>query len=39
MNLEEAALATYRALLLGDRDTQGPPGYAERLRTLERGRH
>lgn len=39
MNLEEAALATYRALLLGDRDTGEPPGYAERLRTLEAGRH
>jgi L-fuculose-phosphate aldolase len=30
-NLEEAARATYRALLLGDRDTACPPEYRARL--------
>ncbi len=37
-NLEEAARATFNALLLGDRDTVCPPAYAERLRALEAGR-
>ena len=43
-NLEEAALATYRALLLGDTTTTCPPAYRERLDTipaadLARGAH
>lgn len=39
MNLEEAAAATYRALLLGDEHTVCPPEYAEHLRTLDPTRH
>jgi len=39
MNLEEAAAATYRALLLDDQQTECPPEYAQRLRTLDAGRH
>lgn len=39
VNLEEAAAATYRALLLGDEHTVCPPEYAERLATLDPGRH
>ena len=35
MNLEAAAMATYRALLLGDEDTVTPPAYMERIRALE----
>ncbi len=42
-NLEEASVATYHALLLGDRDTVCPPGYLERIRAIEAagtaGRH
>ncbi|MBW3574485.1 MAG: class II aldolase/adducin family protein [Actinobacteria bacterium] len=34
-NLEEAATATYRALLLGDTTTVCPPEYLERIRRLE----
>ena len=34
MNLEEAAELTYRALLLGDRDTVCPPAYRDHLRRL-----
>lgn len=34
-NLEEAALATYRALTLGDTTTACPPEYLERVRGLE----
>ncbi len=34
-NLEEAATATYRALLLGDTATVCPPAYLERVRRLE----
>jgi L-fuculose-phosphate aldolase len=36
-NLEEAAVATYRALLLGDTTTVCPPQYLERIRRLEAG--
>lgn len=36
-NLEEAALATYRALLLGRPDPPGPPGYRARLDALAAG--
>lgn len=36
-NLEEAAVATYRALLLGDTTTVCPPEYLERVRRLEAG--
>ncbi len=36
-NLEEAAVATYRALLLGDTTTVCPPEYLERIRRLEAG--
>lgn len=39
VNLEEAAAATYHALLLGDEQTECPPGYARRLDTLAAGRH
>jgi L-fuculose-phosphate aldolase len=35
MNLEAAAMATYRALLLGDETTVAPPEYMERIRSLE----
>jgi L-fuculose-phosphate aldolase len=35
MNLEAAAMATYRALLLGDEETVTPPEYMERIRALE----
>jgi len=35
MNLEAAAMATYRALLLGDETTVVPPEYMERIRALE----
>lgn len=35
LNLEEAAKATYRALLLGDVDAACPPEYLERVRALE----
>lgn len=35
IHLEEAAVATYRALLLGDTTTAAPPGYLERVRALE----
>lgn len=38
-NLEEAAVATYRALTLGDTTTVCPPEYLERVRMLEAGRH
>ncbi len=38
-NLEEAAVATYRALQLGDTETVCPPAYLERVRRLEVGRH
>jgi hypothetical protein len=34
VNLEEAALATYRALLLGDAGTACPPEYRARLDAL-----
>jgi L-fuculose-phosphate aldolase len=34
-NLEEAAVATYRALTLGDTTTECPPEYLERVRLLE----
>lgn len=34
-NLEEAALATYRALTLGDTTTVCPPAYLERIERLE----
>ena len=34
-NLEEAALATYRALTLGDTTTECPPAYLERVSKLE----
>ncbi|MDP9005665.1 MAG: class II aldolase/adducin family protein [Actinomycetota bacterium] len=34
-NLEEAASATYRALLLGDTTTECPPAYLDRVRRLE----
>ncbi len=34
-NLEEAAVATYRALTLGDTTTECPPEYLERIRALE----
>ena len=34
-NLEEAAVATYRALTLGDTTTVCPPEYLERVRRLE----
>ena len=34
-NLEEAATATYRALLLGDTTTVCPPEYLDRIRRLE----
>ncbi|MDP9452803.1 MAG: class II aldolase/adducin family protein [Actinomycetota bacterium] len=36
-NLEEAAVATYRALTLGDTTTECPPTYLERIRALEAG--
>lgn len=44
LNLEEAALATYRALLLGDSQATCPAAYLERVARLEsqpdaRGRH
>ncbi|HEX5494477.1 MAG TPA: class II aldolase/adducin family protein, partial [Mycobacteriales bacterium] len=39
LNLEEAAAATYRALLLGDRHTVCPPAYAQRLSSLQAGTH
>ena len=35
MNLEAAAMATYRAILLGDETTVTPPEYMERIRSLE----
>jgi L-fuculose-phosphate aldolase len=35
MNLEAAAMATYRALLLGDETTVTPPEYMERIHALE----
>jgi L-fuculose-phosphate aldolase len=35
MNLEAAALATYRATLMGDTDTVTPPEYMERIRGME----
>ena len=35
MNLEAAAMATYRALVLGDETTVTPPEYMERIRSLE----
>ena len=35
VNLEEAALATYRALTLGDTTTVCPPAYLERVERLE----
>ena len=35
VNLEEAALATYRALTLGDATTVCPPAYLERVERLE----
>lgn len=35
-NLEEAAEATYRALLLGDTTTVCPPAYLDRIRTAEK---
>lgn len=42
-NLEEASIATYSALLLGDRDAICPPAYLERIRATEAvgtaGRH
>lgn len=38
-NLEEAARATFNALLLGDRSTVAPPEYLERVRSLEAGQH
>lgn len=38
-NLEEAARATYHALLLGDEHTDCPPQYAERLTRLAPDRH
>ncbi|MDQ3304692.1 MAG: class II aldolase/adducin family protein [Actinomycetota bacterium] len=34
-NLEEAAVATYRALTLGDTTTECPPEYLERIRAME----
>lgn len=34
-NLEEAAVATYRALLLGDTSTTCPPEYLARVRAME----
>jgi len=36
-NLEEAAVATYRALTLGDTTTECPPEYLARIRALEDG--
>ncbi|HWH36098.1 MAG TPA: class II aldolase/adducin family protein [Acidimicrobiales bacterium] len=36
-NLEEAAVATYRALTLGDTTTECPPAYLERIRAQEAG--
>ena len=35
MNLEAAAMATYRAVMLGDESTVTPPEYMERIRSLE----
>lgn len=35
MNLEAAAMATYRAVMLGDLDTVTPPEYMERIHSLE----
>ena len=39
VNLEEAALATYRALLLGDTGTVCPPEYRARLDALAADPH
>ncbi len=36
-NLEEAAVATYRALTLGDTTTECPPEYLARVRRMETG--
>jgi len=38
-NLEEAAMATYRSLLLGDAETAAPPDYLRRLSSLADGSH
>jgi L-fuculose-phosphate aldolase len=35
MNLEAAAMATYRATMLGDTDTVAPPEYMQRILSLE----
>lgn len=35
MNLEAAAMATYRAVMLGDESTVTPPAYMERILALE----
>jgi L-fuculose-phosphate aldolase len=35
MNLEAAAMATYRASMLGDEETVAPPEYMERILSLE----
>jgi L-fuculose-phosphate aldolase len=35
MNLEAAAMATYRAVMLGDETTVTPPEYLERILSME----